>query len=324
MNPVRLTAGLRLGPALRDTRKTLLPAVKPGIIAESSVGHHNPQGPLTRLLNFVYFTLSGKAWNVMIIVKDLSKTFKLSRKQRREEGGSPGTREILAVDGVSFQCRPGRIFTLLGPNGAGKTTILRMIATLLKPTSGSIRAAGFDTVKDPGKVRARIGFLTGTTKLYDRLTVTELIKYYADLHRMDGKLYNQRLEEMMDLLGMREFANRRIGKLSSGMKQKVSIARTVIHDPEVMIFDEPTTGLDVMTSRSIIDLIHRCTDRGRTVIFSTHIMSEVSRLSDDLAILHRGRLLFNDTYEAFMHGMKEDSVEEEFLRVLREGEARWA
>jgi sodium transport system ATP-binding protein len=183
---------------------------------------------------------------------------------------------------------------------------------------------GHDTVKESGKVRAEIGFLTGTTRLYDRLTVTELIKYYADLHRMGRDSFNRRLEELYELLDMRDYADRRIGKLSSGMKQKVSIARTVIHDPQVMIFDEPTTGLDVMTSRNIIDLIHRCTERGRTVIFSTHIMSEVSRLSDDLAILHRGRLLFNDTYEVFRQRMKEDSVEEEFLRVLREGEARWA
>jgi sodium transport system ATP-binding protein len=260
----------------------------------------------------------------MIVAKDLSKTFRLSRKQRREEGIPRSVNEIRAVDGVSFRCSPGRIFTLLGPNGAGKTTILRMVATLLRPTSGSITVEGFDTVADPGEVRSRIGFLTGTTRLYDRLTVTELIKYYADLHGLEKEVFKQRLEELYDLLGMRDYANRRIGKLSSGMKQKVSIARTVIHDPQVMIFDEPTTGLDVMTSRSIIDLIHRCTERGRTVIFSTHIMSEVSRISDDLAILHRGRLLFSDTYQVFREGMKEDSVEEEFLRVLKEGEKLWA
>ncbi len=252
----------------------------------------------------------------MIEVSDLVKTFSISRKQRREQGYPSGMSCIRAVDGVSFQCRPGRIFTLLGPNGAGKTTILRMIATLLRPTSGSIAVCGFDTVEKPSEVRARIGFLTGTTKLYDRLTVSELIKYYADLHRMDEKLYRERRDELFDLLDMHDFAGRRIGKLSSGMKQKVSIVRTVIHDPEVMIFDEPTVGLDVITSRSIIELIHRCTRRNRTVIFSTHIMSEVSRLSDDLAILHRGRLLFNDTYDAFIGGMKEESLEEEFIRIL--------
>lgn len=260
----------------------------------------------------------------MIEVNDLVKTFKLSRRQRREEGWPEGVHEIRAVDGVTFRCMPGRIFTLLGPNGAGKTTILRMIATLMKPTSGSISVCGFDTRKQPGEVRARIGFLTGSTKLYDRLTVSELIRYYADLHGMDEELYQERRNELFDLLDMNDYAGRRIGKLSSGMKQKVSIVRTVIHDPDVMIFDEPTTGLDVITSRSIIDLIHRCTDRGRTVIFSTHIMSEVSRLADDLAILHRGRLLFNDTYEAFRRNMAESSVEEEFVRVLGKEEPEWA
>jgi sodium transport system ATP-binding protein len=256
----------------------------------------------------------------MIEVRDLVKTFRLTKKQRREEGYPSDLDEIRAVDGVSFQCRPGRIFTLLGPNGAGKTTILRMIATLLEPTSGSISVCGFDTQEQPGQVRSRIGFLTGSTKLYDRLTVSELIKYYADLHGMDRKDFQERRDEMFDLLDMHDLAGRRIGKLSSGMKQKVSIVRTVIHDPDVMIFDEPTVGLDVITSRSIIELIHRCTDRGRTVIFSTHIMSEVSRLSDDLAILHRGRLLFNDTYAAFRDDMMEDSVEEEFVRILGRGE----
>ncbi len=256
----------------------------------------------------------------MIVVEDLFKTFRLTRKQRREGGITSGVSEVHAVDGVSFRCRPGRVFTLLGPNGAGKTTILRLVATLLKPTGGRIEVAGFDTVRSAAEVRARIGFLTGTTKLYDRLTVNELVKYYADLHKMDSTLFGERKQEIFDLLEMNDFANRRIGKLSSGMKQKVSIVRTMIHDPEVLIFDEPTTGLDVITSRNIIDLIRRCTARGRTVIFSTHIMSEVSRLSDDLAILHKGKLLFNSTYEAFRTRMKKSSVEEEFIRVLREGE----
>ncbi|OPL19319.1 MAG: ABC transporter ATP-binding protein [Candidatus Aegiribacteria sp. MLS_C] len=252
----------------------------------------------------------------MIEVRDLVKTFRLTRRQRREEGWPKDVREIRAVEGVSFTCRPGRIFTLLGPNGAGKTTVLRIIATLMEPDSGSISVCGFDTVEQPGNVRARIGFLTGSTRLYDRLTVSELIRYYADLHGMEADHYRKRRDELFDMLDMHEIAGRRIGKLSTGMKQKVSIVRTVIHDPEVMIFDEPTVGLDVITSRSIIELIHSCKERGRTVIFSTHIMSEVSRLSDDLAILHRGRLLYNDTYESFTGGMKTPSVEEEFVRVL--------
>ncbi|MCK4671534.1 MAG: ATP-binding cassette domain-containing protein, partial [Candidatus Aegiribacteria sp.] len=168
------------------------------------------------------------------------------------------------------------------------------------------------------KVRAHLGFLTGSTKLYDRLTTKELVKYYADLHGMNNTDFNRRKEELFDLLDMNDFADRRIGKLSSGMKQKVSIVRTIIHDPDVVIFDEPTVGLDVITSRSIIDLIHRCKSENKTVIFSTHIMSEVSSISDDLAILHEGKLLYNDNYQAFKNRMQTGSLEEEFIRILQE------
>lgn len=252
----------------------------------------------------------------MIIVKDLRKTFRLSREQQKEL--APGERrgELDAVSGVSFTCRPGRIFSLLGPNGAGKTTTLRMIATLMKPTSGSIEVAGHDVVKDPREVRRRLGFLTGTTKLYDRLSPNELVQYYADLHEMDRSLARKRREELFTLLGMHDFAKRRIAKLSSGMRQKVSIARTMIHDPEVVVFDEPTVGLDVMTARSIIDLIRSCKLAGKTVIFSTHIMGEVSLLSDDLAIIHNGRLVYSGAYEDFRKGMQTTSLEEEFIRRL--------
>ena len=250
----------------------------------------------------------------MISVERLSKRFKLSRKQKQEMASASNT--ILAVSDVSFTCQPGRIFTLLGPNGAGKTTTLRMLATMLKPTSGTIKIAGFDTVKESVKVRSKIGFLTGSTALYDRLSPNEIIKYYADLHGMDGKKFKERKEELFNVLGIDEFANRKIGKLSSGMKQKVSIARTMIHDPEVVIFDEPTVGLDVITARSIIQLIRRCKEDGKTIIFSTHIMGEVSLLSDDLAIIHKGKLLFNDTYENFLQQMKSRTIEDEFIRVV--------
>jgi len=253
----------------------------------------------------------------VIEIRNLSKTFKLSRKKRREEGASGADGIVQAVNDVSFQCRPGRVFTLLGPNGAGKTTILRMIATLMKPTSGTVEVEGFDTLQSPGEVRARIGFLTGSTNLYARLTPNEVVRYYADLHGMEPSKFRHRKEELFHLLDMNSFADRRIGKLSSGMKQKVSIVRTIIHDPAVVIFDEPTTGLDVITSRSIINLIRQCTSEGRTVIFSTHIMSEVSMLSDDLAILHEGRLLYCDTWRSFRDGMVEASLEEEFIRTLK-------
>lgn len=252
----------------------------------------------------------------MIIVDKISKNFKLSRKQRKEHGTKSKT--IQAVSEVSFTCQPGRIFSLIGPNGAGKTTALRMIATMLKPSSGSIKVAGHDTVKEPEKVRKKIGFLTGSTGLYARLTPNEIIKYYADLHGMKRKAFNQRKDEIFDFLDIDEFASRRIGKLSTGMKQKVSIARTIIHDPEVVIFDEPTVGLDVITARSIIQLIRDCKKQGKTVIFSTHIMGEVSLLSDDMALIHRGKLIFNDTFQNFLSQMKSKSIEDEFIRLVGE------
>ena len=225
-------------------------------------------------------------------------------------------RTIDAVSDVSFTCTPGRIFALLGPNGAGKTTTLRLIATMLKPSTGSISVAGFDTVRDPVEVRQRVGFLTGNTGLYDRLTPNELVKYYADLRGLDRQTFASRREELFTLLGIHEFANRRIGKLSSGMKQKVSIARTIIHNPDIVVFDEATAALDVVTSRSIIQFIRRCKEHGKTIIFSTHRMGEVSLLSDDLAIIHKGRLIFNGTYQEFTAQMQTSSVEDEFVRLV--------
>jgi sodium transport system ATP-binding protein len=252
----------------------------------------------------------------MIKVDNISKTFKLSREQKREMGRSFKGSTIDAVDGVSFVCQPGRIFSLLGPNGAGKTTTLRMISTMLKPTSGAIEVDGFDVVRSPEKVREQLGFLTGTTKLYDRLTANELVKYYADLHGIDRDSFKRRKDEIFTLLDMHGFANQRIGKLSTGMKQKVSIARTIIHDPSVMVFDEATAGLDVVASRGIVELIRGAKDRGKTVLFSTHRMGEVSQLSDDLAIIHKGKLLYNGTCRDFTQQMHTDSLEDEFIRIV--------
>jgi len=252
----------------------------------------------------------------MIVVNDLYKTFKLSRAQKREMGKSFTGNTIDAVAGVSFTCQPGRIFSLVGPNGAGKTTTLRLIATMLKPTGGSIEVGGFDVVKQPESVRNTLGFLTGSTKLYDRLTPNELVKYYADLHGIKGDDFKRRRDEIFSLLDMMGFAGRRIGKLSTGMKQKVSIARTIIHDPDVLVFDEATSGLDVVASRGIVELIRDAKDRGKTVLFSTHRMGEVTQLADDLAIIHKGKLLFNGTYEEFRQGMQTESLEDEFIRLV--------
>jgi sodium transport system ATP-binding protein len=252
----------------------------------------------------------------MIQVTNLTKKFKLSKQQKKKMHLSGDW--VTAVDDISLQCNPGRIFSLLGPNGAGKTTTLRLISTLLQPTNGSVQVAGLDTQKDGQQVRGKIGFLTGSTGLYDRLTPEEVVSYFGKLNGMDSETLKKRRNELFQMLGIHKFSGKRIGELSSGMKQKVSIARTMIHDPEVVIFDEPTSGLDVITAESIIDLIRQCKEQNKTVIFSSHIMSEVDLLCDDLAIIHDGNILYNDTMEQFRSQMQSDSLTKEFIRIINE------
>lgn len=253
----------------------------------------------------------------MISVKIVSKEYKLSKKQQKEYGKEyHGINKIKAVDNVSFECQTGRIYGLIGPNGAGKTTILRMIATMLKPTAGTIEVAGFDTVKEAQKVRQNIGFMTGQTALYDRLTPNEMVKYIADLNGMDKQQFKIAKEKIFEILQMNDFANRRIGKLSTGMKQKTSIARTIITNAPVLVFDEPTEGLDIMTSRAIIDLIRSAKDDGKTVIFSTHRMGEVKLLCDDIGIIHNGKMYFNGKLADFEKQMTQTSFEDEFIYLV--------
>jgi len=250
----------------------------------------------------------------MIQVENVSKTFQVNKKLRKELGINQDF--VNAVDNVSFECKPGRIFSLLGPNGAGKTTILRMIATILKPSSGNITVAGFNTITDDKKVRQRIGFITGSTGLYERLTTNELVKYFADLNGVEKSTFEKRKKELYDLLGIEGFANKRIGQLSSGMKQKVSLVRTMIHDPEVVVFDEPTSGLDVIAAKNIINLIKQCKNENRTVIFSSHIMSEVELLCDDLVMLHKGSVIFKGTMDDFKGQMTTRNLTEEFIYLI--------
>jgi sodium transport system ATP-binding protein len=255
----------------------------------------------------------------MIEVKSISKSYKLSRQQRKEMGSDFAGNSVLAVDDISFSCRPGRIFGLIGPNGAGKTSTLRMIGTMLKPSSGTILVNGFDTVEIPQSVKYSLGFLSGNTGLYDRLTAEEMVKYYADLHEMSNMDFIRSRDKIFSLLDMEDFSGRRIGKLSTGMMQKVNIARTMIHEPEVVVFDEPTSGLDVMASRSIIRLIRECKNLGKTIIFSSHRLAEIQSLCDDLAIIHKGKLFFNGTYEQFESQQKMETLEDEFIRLVDEG-----
>ena len=251
----------------------------------------------------------------MIEVNELKKIFPLTKQQKSELQTSDNF--SIAVDSISFSCQPGRVYSLLGPNGAGKTTTLRMIATIFQPTSGSIKVCGHDTVKESEIVRKKIGFLTGSTGLYGRLTPNELITYFADLYGVSKSDLAIRKQKLYDLLDMHDFQNKRIAKLSTGMKQKVSICRTMIHDPEVVIFDEPTSGLDVITAENIIELIKECKIQGKTVIFSSHIMSEVDLLCDDLSIINKGKLLFQGTMEDYRNNMQAENLTAEFIRIVR-------
>jgi sodium transport system ATP-binding protein len=226
--------------------------------------------------------------------------------------------QIRAVDNVDFRCEPGRIFGLLGVNGAGKTTCLRLLATILGPTSGTASVNGFDIVAAPEKVRASIGFLSTATALYGRLTAFEVVEYFGRLHGMADSVLHPRIDALFQALAMNEFRDRRCDRLSTGMKQKTSIARTLVHDPPVMIFDEPTLGLDVLTARTVLGFIRECGQRGKTVIFSTHVMSEVEKLCDSIAIIHGGRILAEGDLAQLRARTGVESLEDIFIRVVEE------
>ncbi len=241
----------------------------------------------------------------MIIAHQLTKTFKDKKRG-----------EIRAVDQVSFRAEPGRIYGLLGANGAGKTTTLRMLATLLQPTAGSATVAGFDVARESAQVRANVGFLAASTALYGRLTAREMITYFGQLNGLAAPEIKARLKRLSAELDMDEFLDRRCDKFSTGMKQKTSIARTLIHDPAVMIFDEPTLGLDVMTARAIVRFVRECRDRGKTVIYSTHVMSEVEKLCDTVGIIHNGRLCAEGTLAELRARHGEQDLEEIFVKIV--------
>lgn len=250
----------------------------------------------------------------MIQIQNVSKTYKLTKSQKKELRTHTGT--IAAVNNISLNCNPGRIFSLLGPNGAGKTTLLRMIATILEPTTGAVIVCGKNVQEFPKEVRSKIGFLTGSTNLYDKLTPSEIVIYFGELYGLSKAEINERKDKLFNKLEINQYSQKRIGQLSTGMKQRVSIARSMIHNPEVVIFDEPTSGLDVISANSIIELIKECKEEGKTVIFSSHIMSEVDLLCDDLAIIANGTLKFNDTMENFRNGSSHKSLTEAFIATV--------
>ncbi len=227
--------------------------------------------------------------------------------------------EIHAVNGVSFRCQPGQIYGLLGANGAGKTTTLRMLATILQPTAGTAKVAGHDIVQAPDRVRQHVGFLSTATALYGRLSAREMVEYFGRLHGLNGNELSRRIDDLFARLDMNSFRDGRCDKLSTGQKQKVSIARTLVHDPPVMIFDEPTLGLDVMTARIIVQFIRECRERGKTVIFSSHVMSEVEKLCDHIGIIHDGKLLAEGTLAELKQRHGENDLEDVFVKLVGAG-----
>ena len=249
----------------------------------------------------------------MIEVDRLSKVYAAT-------GKTPAKR---AVDDVSFQARPGEVYALLGPNGAGKTSTLRIIATTLAPTAGTVRVAGFG-LDEPDRVRASIGFLTGNTAPYGRLTAREVIAYFGRLFGLAERRIAERTAELADSLQMAEFLDRRCDKLSQGQKQKVGIARTVVHDPPVLVLDEPTAGLDVIASRAIIELVRSCRRAGKTVLFSTHVMSEASKLADRVGVLYGGRLVREGSPAELIAATGTTDLEEAFLAIVASSDASLA
>ena len=242
----------------------------------------------------------------MIEVQGLRKTF-----HDRKKG------DVAAVKDVSFTCRPGQVFGLLGRNGAGKTTTLRMLATILSPTSGTAKVAGFDIVEKPAEVRRRIGYLSGDTKLYDRLTGRELLTYFGTLAGMETSSIPGRIDELAKPFALEGLLDKRVGKMSTGMKQRLSIARVVVHDPEVLIFDEPTSGLDVFGAREVLALVLDLKKRGRTVIFSTHIMTEAERICDEIAIIEKGSIMKQGSLAALGAANGAGSLEDVFVETVK-------
>ena len=252
----------------------------------------------------------------MVEVKSLEKIFKLSRRQMKKDKTS--TSKKVAVGGISFNANPGQIFGLLGPNGAGKTTTLRCISTLIKPTKGDVFVMGMDNQKQSSEVRGKIAFLTNELKLDAHFTAIDTIEYFGELHNMTPKAIKSRREELFEYFGITEFGNRKISEFSTGMKQKLSIAVSLIHDPDVVIFDEPTNGLDIITARAVTDYLVKLRDEGKVVIVSTHIMTVAEKLCDQIGIIIDGKLVINGTLNEILESSGTENLEDAFFQYYSE------
>src|SRR4051812_23062678 len=241
----------------------------------------------------------------MIQVENLVKSFRDLRRGL-----------VYAVDHISFEARPGEIFGLLGPNGAGKTTAMRILCTVLRPSGGVARVAGYDVATQASQVRQHIGFMSATTAIYDRMSAWELIEYFGRLYGMAPEVLRARMEEVFALLQMNDFRDVLGAKMSTGMRQKVSIARAIVHDPPVMIFDEPTLGLDVLVARNVLHSIERLRDQGKCILYSTHIMREVEKLCDRVAIVSKGKVQAAGTLEELRDRYGQRDLEELFFQLV--------
>ena len=229
---------------------------------------------------------------------------------------------VRAVDDISLSCEYGEIVGLLGPNGAGKTTTLRTLATVLAPTGGSASVAGFNVLGESLQVRKNLGFLTGGTGLYARLTPREILRFFGKLHEMPDDQIRTRTDHLMDAFDMKSFQNSHCDKLSTGQKQRVNLARTLLHDPPVIILDEPTAGLDIISSKTILNFIRNAKQEGKCILFSTHYMTEAEILCDRVAIIHNGKILACDTLEGLKNRTAKQSLVDVFFYLIDEYESR--
>ncbi|RBP02972.1 ATP-binding cassette domain-containing protein [Rossellomorea aquimaris] len=249
----------------------------------------------------------------MIQIHEVTKQFKDKKKY------------VTALKHVSFSVKKGEVVGLLGENGAGKTTLLRTIATLLTPTEGYVQVAGYDTIKSPNEIKTKIGVLFGgETGLYDRLTARENLQYFALLYGLSKHETKVRIDDLARMFGMRDYLDRRVSGFSKGMRQKVAIARTLIHNPDIILFDEPTTGLDITSSNVFRQLVHQLKREGKTIVFSSHIMEEVSLLCDKVAMMHKGELVYHGDIEHLYQTEKSRDLNYIFMSKLVRGDEHYA
>jgi sodium transport system ATP-binding protein len=224
--------------------------------------------------------------------------------------------KLVALEGISFRAEPGQIYGLLGPNGAGKTTALRILSTVLEPSAGTVTVNGFDVVAQSSRVRHEIGFMSANTAVYDRMTAWEMVEYFGLLNGIPRAQLTERMEHLFARLKMNEIRDLLGAKMSTGMKQKVSVARAIVHDPPVLIFDEPTVGLDVLVARALLKTVLELREHGKCIVFSTHIMREAEKLCDRIAIVHRGHILAEGTLAELRDQHHERDLEELFFQLI--------